>query len=284
MTADPTIDPAAIRELALSTAVEAKQALSSLGGDYMSSQAARTAAKDLGMKGWPFYFGGRVGVLGPVPAEVVHAIVGFFPLELVAQSWTSARDPQQSPPLERIVDRYRDLQRKWSDEFLAAFPEDEAHELADLLRDIATGSETGLSPLAAAWGAMPEPAAAHHRVVHWAHVLREQRGGLHIAAVQMAGLNPLEAIVTGPLGEGGAKFFRWPLPYPQPDDAMRLFREQAEEITDELASRAYRGLTEVQAERLLTLLGRAEGIATGGGGVPKLLSDREAKEAAAANA
>ena len=196
MTADPTIDPARfldpaqIRELALSTAVEAKGALTALGGDYMSSQAARTAAKDLGMKGWPFYFGGRVGVLGPVAPEVVHAVVGFFPAELAVPSWTTARDPKQSPPLDRVVDRYRDVQRMWADEFLAALPEDEAHELADMLREIATTSETGLSPLAAAWGAMPEPAAARHRVVHWSMVMREQRGGLHITAVQMAGPAP----------------------------------------------------------------------------------------------
>ncbi|NUP50027.1 MAG: hypothetical protein HOW97_22355 [Catenulispora sp.] len=280
MTADPTNDPAAIRERALSAAVEAKGALSALGGDYMSSQAARVAAKDLGMKGWPFYFGGRVGVLGPVPPEVVHAIVGFFPAEHVSASWDAARDPRQSPPLERIVDRYRDLQRKWADEFLAALPDGDADELADLLRDIATGSETGLSPLAAAWGAMPEPASARHRVVHWAHVLREQRGGLHIAAVQMAGLNPLEAFVTGPLGEAGARFFRWPEPYPQPDEAMRLFREEAEEITDELASRAYRGLSEAQTDRLITLLGRAQEIAAGGG-VPKLLAETEKAAAGA---
>ncbi|MBS2538507.1 hypothetical protein KGQ20_37760 [Catenulispora sp. NF23] len=281
MTADPTIDPATIRELALSTAVEAKTALSTLGGDYMSSQAARTAAKDLGMKGWPFYFGGRVGVLGPVSPEVVHAVVGFFPLDLAMQSWATARDPKQSPPLDRVVDRYRDVQRLWADEFLAAFPEDEAHELADMLREIATTSETGLSPLAAAWGAMPEPAPARHRVVHWSMVMREQRGGLHIAAVQMAGLDPLEAIVAGPLGEAGAKFFRWPPPYPQPDDATLLFREQAEEITDELASRGYRGLSQAQAERLLTLLSRAAELAVGGGGLAQTLAEGETRDAAA---
>ena len=284
MTADPTIDPAPlsgpvqIRELALSTAVEAKGALYTLGGDYMSSHAARTAAKDLGMKGWPFYFGGRVGVLGPVAPEVVHAVVGFFPAELAVQSWDTARDPKQSPPLDRVVDRYRDVQRMWADEFLAALPEDEAHELADTLREIATTSETGLSPLAAAWGAMPEPASARHRVVHWAMVMREQRGGLHITAVQMAGLDPLEAIIAGSLGEAGAKFFRWPAPYPEPDDATRLFREQAEEITDELASRAYRGLTREAAERLLALLARAAYMASGGG-VANALAGREAKEA-----
>jgi hypothetical protein len=230
------------------------------------------------MKGWPFYFGGRVGVLGPVAPEVVTAVVGFFPAELAVPSWTTAADPKQSPPLDRVVDRYRDVQRMWADEHLAAFPEDEAHELADMLREIATTSETGLSPLAAAWGAMPEPASARHRVVHWSMVMREQRGGLHITAVQMAGLNPLEAIVTGPLGEGGARFFRWPEPYPQVDDAMRLFREQAEEITDELASRAYRGLTPERAERLLALLSRAASHAADGG-LAKVLAEREAKQA-----
>ena len=43
--------------------------------------------------------------------------------------------------------------------------------------------ETGLSPLAAAWGTMPEPwSAPYHWWAHWSHVMREQRGGLHIAA------------------------------------------------------------------------------------------------------
>jgi hypothetical protein len=120
-----------------------------------------------------------------------------------------------------------------------------------------------MSPLAAAWGTMPEPSAPRHRVVHWAHVLREQRGGLHIAAVQMAGLNPLEAIVTGPLGSGGARLFKWPEPYPTPDDSMRLFRDEAEEITDELASRAYRGLDEGQSERLVELVNAAAAASKG---------------------
>jgi hypothetical protein len=256
MTADPTIDPTKIRERALSTATEAKGPLHALGGDYMTSQEARVAAKDLGMKGWPFYFGGRVGVLGPVSADVVHAVVGFFPIEHVVESWTAARDPL-APRLDSIVDRYTALQRSWADAHLAGLAEEDAAELADLMRDVAAGMETGLSPLAAAWATMPEPPAPRHRVVHWAHVLREQRGGLHIAAVQMAGLNPLEATVTGPLGEAGAKFFRWAEPYPQADDSMRLFRDEAEEITDELSSRAYRGLDEAQSERLVALLGKA---------------------------
>jgi hypothetical protein len=257
MTADQTIDPVVIRERALSTAVEAKGPLFSLGGDYMSSQEARTAAKDLGMKGWPFYFGGRGGVLGGVGPEVIHSVFFFFPIEHVTKSWNVARDPAQSPPLERVVDRFRDLQRVWADNHLTGLAEKDADELADLLRYVAQGIETGLSPLAAAWGTMPEPIVPRHRVVHWAHVLREQRGGLHIAAVQMAGLNPLEAILAGSLGTGGAKFFVWPEPYDEPDEATKLFRDEAEEITDELASRAYRGLDGPQSDRLVELLNLA---------------------------
>jgi hypothetical protein len=254
MTADETADPAERRERALSTAVAAKEPLSRLGGDYMTSREARTAAKDLGMKGWPFYFAGRGGVLGQVGPEAVHAVFCFFPVEHVHEQWATARDTSQSPALERVVDRYAELQRAWADAHLASFSEADALELADLLRDVAQGIETGLSPLAAAWAAMPEPVAERHRVVHWAHVLREQRGGLHIVAVQMAGLDPLEAILTGPLGEQGAKFFGWPEPYEKPDDAARLLREEAEEITDELASRAYRGLSEPRSKRLAELL------------------------------
>jgi hypothetical protein len=261
MTADPTNDPVVIRERALSTAVEAKGPLSILGGDYMASQEARVAAKDLGIGRWPFYFGGRGGVLGPVPAEVVHAVFCFFPAEHVHKNWGIARDAAASGPLERIVDRFADLQRVWADAHLSGLAESDAADLADLLAGVARTVETGMSPLAAAWGTMPEPSAPRHRVVHWAHVMREQRGGLHIAAVQMAGLNPLEAILAGSLGEGGAKHFCWPEPYAEPDEATKLFRDQAEEITDELASRAYRGLDERESERLVELLNKGAAAA-----------------------
>jgi hypothetical protein len=270
MTADQTIypvtDPVAVRERSLSTAVEAKGPLFALGGDYMSSQEARPASKELGMRGWPFYFGGRAGVLGPVAPEVIHAVFCFFPFEHVLENWGAARDSSKSPSLERIVDRYRELQGEWADAHLADLSEADAAELADLLSGIAQTMETGLSPLAAAWGTMPEPSAPRHRVVHWAHVMREQRGGLHIAAVQMAGLNPLEAILAGSLGSAGAKFFGWPEPYEEPDDVTKLFRDEAEEITDELASRAYRGLDEAESERLVELLNRAQEAARSGEG------------------
>jgi hypothetical protein len=257
MTADETTEPAEIRERALSTGVAAKEPLYRLGGDYMTSQEARTVAKDLGMKGWPFYFAGRGGVLGPVGPEAVHAVFGFFPVEHVREQWATVLDTSRSPALDSVVDRYAGLQRDWADAHLDSLSEPDALELADLLRYVAQGLETGLSPLAAAWAMMPEPAAERHRMIHWAHVLREQRGGLHITAVQMTGLSPLEAILAGPRGEDGAKFYRWPEPYEKPDDAVILLREKAEEITDELAARAYRGLSGQQSERLVQLLNAA---------------------------
>ena len=125
-----------IRERALSTAVEAKGPLFSLGGDYMSSQEARPASKDLGMRGWPFYFGGRGGVLGPVGPEVVHAVFGFFPFEHVEKNWGVAMDSAQSPSRERIVDRFRALQAEWADAHLGDLAGPDAVELADLLAGV----------------------------------------------------------------------------------------------------------------------------------------------------
>jgi hypothetical protein len=81
----------------------------------------------------------------------------------------------------------------------------------------------------------------------------------------MAGLHPLEAVLAGPQGERGARFFQWPEPYEKPDDTTRLFREKAEEITDELASRAYRGLSGPQSEQLVELLSAAVGAADAAG-------------------
>jgi hypothetical protein len=146
--ADQTIGPAQIRERALSTAVAAKELLTRLGGDYMTSPEARAAAKDMGMKGWPFYYAGRGGVLGHVGPEAIHAVFFFFPVELVHEHWATARDTSQSPALERVVDRYVDLQRVWADAHLASFREPDALQLADLLRYVAQGIESGLSPLA----------------------------------------------------------------------------------------------------------------------------------------
>src|SRR5215472_16670797 len=126
MTTDQADGPAEIRERALRTAVAAKESLYRLGGDYMTSQEARTAAKDLGMKGWPFYFAGRGGVLGNVEPDVVHAAFYFFPAEHVREHWGTARDTSRSPALEHVVGRYAELQRAWADAHLASLGEPDA--------------------------------------------------------------------------------------------------------------------------------------------------------------
>jgi hypothetical protein len=48
------------------------------------------AGRQLGLDQWAFYFGARAGVLGPVDAEVVMAVCGFFSPSLVHPAWESA--------------------------------------------------------------------------------------------------------------------------------------------------------------------------------------------------
>jgi hypothetical protein len=64
--------------------------------------------------------------------------------------------------------------------------------------------------------------------------------------------------------DASRRYFQWPEPYDKPDDATRRSRKDAEEITDELASRAYRGLTGPQSRRLAELLTAA--LAAAGSG------------------
>jgi hypothetical protein len=64
-------------------------------------------------------------------------------------------------------------------------------------------------------------------------ILREWRGGLHLVATTASGLSPRDAILTNE-GEGQAKFFGWPAPYPDCAD-IRFQHDEAEALTDQLS-------------------------------------------------
>ena len=57
-------------------AARVRGGVGSLGGAFFLSAQARQAGKDLGLRGWPTYFVGRCGVLGPVEADVGQRVPG----------------------------------------------------------------------------------------------------------------------------------------------------------------------------------------------------------------
>lgn len=235
----------------LTTARVAAAPIGTLGGAYMLNRHTRARGDELGFKGWGFYLLGRCGVLGDVEPDVVRAAAVFFPERMVNRFWPQARDVM---PAADGVKHYTDVLHAWGRDRLGDF--DGAGRLAALAASVADGADVAGLPLFAGWRALPRPDDPPALAAHLMMVLREHRGGVHALAVLGSGLTPLQAVLAGPGGEGNAKWFGWPEPYPD-CTALRERWEQAERLTDELAAPAFAALDAAEREELVDLLGQA---------------------------
>jgi hypothetical protein len=224
-----------------------------IGGGFMISPEAKAAGKDGGYRGWAFYMGGRAGVLGPAPAVVVSAALGFFEPEMVRVNWERALTVR---PVEETVQRYVEVCRLWGRNRYAEL--EGVERLADLLAAVVQGAEPAGLPLFAGWRALPLPDDAPARVAQLMQVLREHRGGAHVMGVRAAGVSPLQAVLAGEQGAPNARFFGWAEPYPEIDDGVRKRRAEAEWMTTGTVAPAYAGLTDEEAAELVTLVAAAE--------------------------
>jgi len=219
-----------------------------LGAAFMTDRATLAHGGELGYQGWPFYFGGRGGVLGDVDADVVHAAFAFFPSDAVRRGWESARAVD---PAQRNAEAYATCCREWGRAHLTGVPSLE--ELCELLELAAGAVEPPGLPLFAGWRAMALPEDPPARAAQLLHVMREHRGGVHAIAVLASGMRPLEAVVSGPNGAEVAAFLGWEPPYPDPAPLAER-RAAAERATDVLAARGYALLGEDAGKRLARLV------------------------------
>lgn len=235
-----------------STAVAVKDQIARLGGGFMRSREVAASAAEAGYRGWQMYFAGRAGVLGDVDADVVTAATAFFPATFVRHAWEGARSVE---PRTAAVARYADAAHGWGRRQLAGFSG--ATRLAELLDQVVAQAGVLAAPLAAGWRAVPLPADAPARVVHLAHVLREHRGAMHVVAVLAAGMHPLEAMVAGPDGVEGARYFGWREPFPVVDTALGAARARVETDTDRLEAPTWDVLSADEAAECVRLLDAA---------------------------
>ncbi len=252
MTSGGTADPTD----GLDTAVAAEPVVTALGGAFMISSEAKAAGAAHGYRGWALYVAGRAGVLGEVPAEVVHATLGFLHPDLVRAGWAGGRGVA---PLPETVARYVEVCREWGRRRYAGL--DGADRLAHLAGRVVAAADPAGSPLFAAWRARPLPDDTPGRLAQVLHVLREHRGGAHLAAVLSAGLRPVEAIVAGSGGAANATFFGWPDPLPEVSDGLRARLSAAEEMTDARVAPAYAVLDAGERAELVRLLRAAAAAA-----------------------
>ncbi|WP_228034526.1 SCO6745 family protein [Streptomyces spongiae] len=223
---------------------------------------------------WPSYFPFRAAPLGAVGSErVASAFYSFSPrmvAEYVEPAWDIASPDTVLAARDRAVDRV-----------YGAILGDRVHsaelaEAAALARRAADAADTAGRPLAAANAELPWPDAPHLQLWRAAAILREHRGDGHLAALLVAGLDPVESLVSfAAIGAAPVEVFEsrgWsPEEWAAARDRLvarglvrldgtatasgRELRRQVERHTDELAAGPWRFLGPEATARLADLLG-----------------------------
>ena len=245
---------------------------------YFVPEAAECYA-GIGLRGAQMgYFASRSAAMGSASAESVIAAFYNFNPDLVRrsipQAWTLASPAAVLEARLDVVDRA--LRRGLGEEALGSPGLAEAAGLARRAAAGAIGDLVG-RPLFAAHASVAWPDAPHLVLWHAQTLLREYRGDGHIAALLMAGLDPVEALVThAAAGEVAVGVLRATRAWPDAEwagavDRLRgrglltdaeemeltgagqALRQQIEQQTDAAAVRPYEVLGEQGCARLREL-------------------------------
>ncbi|MEU9185293.1 hypothetical protein AB0D14_12135 [Streptomyces sp. NPDC048484] len=236
---------------------------------------------------WPSYFPLRAAPLGAVGSGRVSSAFYSFSPDMVAghmdPAWGIASPGAVVEARERGIDRaYRAI---FGDRVDSA----ELAEAAALARRAAEAVDLAGRPLAAANAELPWPTAPHRQLWHAATILREHRGDGHLAALLVAGLDPIESLVSfAAIGAASVERFEsrgwrkeeWSAASGRlvargllsedgtATDAGRVLRREVERRTDELAAAPWRALGPDATGRLADLLGEYWVAVLGSGLLP----------------
>ncbi len=220
---------------------------------------------------WDGYFAGRAAALGPVPAEVVHALFyNFFPGEVarhIPRVWEvttpeaafAARDDSCVRALRRVLGD------------VATTPG--VVRAADMLAQAAMSAPTEGRAMYAALRRLPLPEEPLTRLFRAATLLREHRGDGHIAALISHGIGGTESHFLGAIAMGipgsdsGRVHHRPRAELAAIEEGLRArglvdgsgrftaagrkTKDQVEALTDELAQPPYDALTDAEMQELV---------------------------------
>lgn len=223
---------------------------------------------------WPSYFPLRAAPLGPVGAERVASAFYSFSPRMVAEHIDSAW--AATDPGAVLAARLRGIDRAYRALLGDRVDGPELAEAAALARRTAESVNTAGRPLAAANAELEWPEAPHLQLWHAATILREHRGDGHLAALLVAGLDPVESLVSfAAIGAASVQRFEsrgWsPREWESArerltarglvdergvaTDAGRDLRHRVEHHTDQLAASPWQLLGAADTDRLADLLG-----------------------------
>ncbi len=214
------------------------------------------------------YFAARASAFGPCGPELVVATFYVFAPSLVAGAvpavWAAA------PPADWAAARSQAVATRLH----AELGEPDVAEAVELAREACAGLSPAGRPVYAAWSAQEWPADPLLQLWHAGLLIREHRGDGHVTALQSAGLDPVEALVTGGLASDSVEFVRASRGWTDEEwtagvgrlrarglldgagltDAGRAVRGDVETITDLLALDPWAHLGEERTTRLVELL------------------------------
>lgn len=229
-----------------------------IGRAFMMDPATAARAAELGLAEsgrFGFWLNGRAGVLGDVDRHIVTAAIGFMAPSAVRGHWESR--PANLTAWEAAL-AWFDCAARWGRENLTTVPESQLRRLADLTRTVVDGADLSVGALFAGSALIPPPGDAAGDVAVNLNVLRELRGGAHLAACHAAGLGPHATIMStdDPVrgGAGWAETFGWSAPHPTPDLAGRA---EVEKMTNAAMARAFDVLSSDERDEFVELVAAA---------------------------
>jgi hypothetical protein len=224
--------------------MRATDAIGKIGAAFYFDPATLAVGREAGLDGFRFYILGRGGVLGNVESAVVHGAFGYFHPGLIDKMWTSAAEQVAPRDAARL---YHHCAHEFGRARLADVEGLEG--FVDAATQIIDGVEGASLPLFTAMRAEPVPSDVPAAALHQAMVLRELRGSVHLLALVANGLDSARAhAIKRPDDVAGFGYET----APEIGDADRAAWERAEALTDRLLAPAYAGLSDVQADALVS--------------------------------
>lgn len=197
------------------------------------------------------YVAGRLGVIGDAVPEVAATAHGFLNPAAAREIWpTVGQVCSRAEAAETFAQACADF----GEANLSGFAETDAARLADLAERVVDAAPA--TPLFAAWRAVERPESPRARAAHLLNLLREWRGGVHIAALSAAGVTPLEAIMS----DGGAFYaeaFGWPQPWPAEGGVSDRLVEVAAAVDAACGRVIAEQLSDQESTELVALAGSA---------------------------
>lgn len=153
---------------------------------YFDRATVEHGKEEVGLDGFRFYFVGRGGVLGDAPAAVVRSAFGYFKPALIEKMWTTGLERMAVASARDVAQAYNECAYRLAQRRFGNIEFDGFNEAASTV--IATADAAALT-LFAGYRSMPAPTDPVELAMYNAVVLRELRGGIHLAAVASVGLD-----------------------------------------------------------------------------------------------